>query len=65
MSFHLCPAKDLRLMPDHVCQDGKGYLMLVSVNFHDILYGESEAYLLRPEVKYFASGLSSLALDSS
>ena len=53
MSFHLCPAKDLRLMPDHVCQDGKGYLMLVSVNFHDILYGESEAYLLRPEVKYF------------
>ena len=53
MLFHLFLAKDLRLMPDHVHQDRKGYLMLVSVNFHNILYVESKADLFRPEVKCF------------
>ena len=53
MSFHLCPTKDLRLMPDHVGQDREGYLMPVSVNFHNILYGESKTDLLGPEENYF------------
>ena len=47
--FYLLPALHLRFLPDHIHKYGKGNPMLLSVNFKDILYVESEAQLLRSE----------------
>ena len=47
--FYHFPAQHLRLFPNHVDKYRKGDPVLLGVNFHNILYVESEADLLRPE----------------